>query len=92
MASDAEKYNIDTNLQLFVNDIYFSLLQGKFNDDNIRALKYYLIMLNIIWLIDFRGSNIYFLVQKNFHDEYYNQLLFHVIQKFNDKISSIDYY
>jgi hypothetical protein len=92
MTSDANDYNIDKNMELFINDLYFFLMKNENINENVKSLKYYLVMLNIIWLIDFKGSNIYFLIQKNYHDEYYNQLLFHIIEKFNLKISSTDYY
>lgn len=92
MANDADRYIIDRNFELYVNDLYFYLLKNDSDNEKVKSLKYYLLMLNIIWLIDFKWSNIYFLIQSNLHDEYYNQLLFHIIDRFTKKIGMTDYY
>jgi len=54
MANDSEDFNIDYNHQTFINDLYFNIIKNDWEDEKIKALKYYLIMLNIIWLIDFK--------------------------------------
>ncbi len=91
MAKDSESYNISRSTQLFMNDIYFHLMKYKWENEKIRTLKYYLLMLNIIWMIDFKWSNVYFLIQKNHHEEYYNQLLFYLLERFEEKIDSAKY-
>jgi len=91
ISRDFDSYNIDKNLLLFVNDIYFNLINYKWNNEKILNLRYYLVMLNIIWMIDFRWSNIYFLIQKQYHDEYYNQLLFYLISRFEEILDQKDY-
>jgi len=92
MSKDADKYNIERSKQLFMSDIYYWLMRYNWNNEKIKTLKYYLVILNIIWMIDFKWSNIYFLIQSNYHDEYYNQLLYYLINRFLEKIYNTDYY
>jgi len=91
MAKDSDIYDINRNKLLFVKDIYFQIMQYKWDNERIKKFKYYLLMLNIIWMIDFKWSNIYFLIQSNQHAEYYNQLLFYLLNRFINKIDSTKY-
>jgi hypothetical protein len=54
MTSDADNYKIERQTMLFVNDLYFRIMKYNGNNEKTKMIRYYLLMLNIIWMIDFK--------------------------------------
>jgi hypothetical protein len=91
MSNDSDKYTITKHEELYIKDLYFYIMKYKWENEKIKQFRFYLIMINIIWMIDFKWSNIYFLIHTNEHEEFYNLLLYNLINKFLEKIEKSEY-